>query len=320
MRILMLEATSCGEDVSLDKFDSLGEVVKYNTSTYDEAVSRMKEHNPDVVIINKVNMTDECMSAAPNLKMVAFTATGYNNVDESFAKNHGICVANVAGYSTQSVIQHTFAMAFYLLEKLRHYDEFVKSGRYSDWGCFSYYANVFHELSGMTWGIVGLGSIGRGVAEIAEKFGCRVLYYSASGKTYDVPYEQCDLEELLNKSDIVSIHAPLNEYTNNMFDYKTISMMKRNAILLNLGRGPIVNEEDLTRALEEGLIMAAGLDVIPTEPIPKSSPLMRIKDSDKLLITPHIAWATFEARTRLLDEVYKNIEAFARGEDRNRVI
>ena len=215
MKILMLETMTYGDDISLEQFNRLGEVVTYSLSSYEEAVARMKEHNPDVVIINKTNMNAECMAAAPNLKMVAEAATGYNNIDTEYAKAHGIRVANVAGYSTQSVIQHTFALAFYLIEKMRYYDDFVKSGEYAEWPCFSHFANVFHELAGKTWGIVGLGNIGRGVAKIAADFGCNVIYYSASGHSYDVPYERYELDEFLKKSDIVSIHAPLNKYTEN---------------------------------------------------------------------------------------------------------
>ena len=175
----------------------------------------------------------------------------------------------------------------------------------------------FHELAGKTWGIIGLGAIGRGVADVAKAFGCRVIYYSASGRSYDTPYEKVEFEELLAQSDILSIHAPLNEKTENLMDYQAFSKMKKSAILINVGRGPIVNDADLTKALEEGLIAGAGLDVLTKEPIEADNPLNKIKDSNKLIVTPHIAWATVEARTRLLDEVYKNIKAFLGGEKRN---
>lgn len=320
MKILMLETMTYGDDISLEQFNRLGEVVTYSLSSYEEAVVRMKEHNPDVVIINKTNMNAECMAAAPNLKMVAEAATGYNNIDTEYAKAHGIRVANVAGYSTQSVIQHTFALAFYLIEKMRYYDDFVKSGEYAEWPCFSHFANVFHELAGKTWGIVGLGNIGRGVAKIAADFGCNVIYYSASGHSYDVPYERYELDEFLKKSDVVSIHAPLNKYTENLFNYETLKKMKSSAVLLNLGRGPIVNDADLVKALNEGVIAAAGLDVITTEPVAKDNPLLTIKDSNKLIVTPHVAWATYEARTRLMDEIYLNIKAFMAGEERNVIV
>lgn len=320
MKLLMLEAMTYGEDISLEQFKQLGELIVYSYSDAKEAYERMKEHNPDVVIINKTMMTGELMGAAPNLKMVAEAATGYNNVDVDYAAKHAIRVANVAGYSTKSVIQHTFSLLFYLLGKMRYYDDFVKSGDYAAWNCFSHFQNVFHELDGMTWGIVGMGNIGRGVAKIAEDFGCNVIYYSASGNTYDVPYKRYELVEFLQVSDIVSVHAPLNEYTNNLFDYENISKMKKNAILLNLGRGPIVNDEDLARALNENVISAAGLDVVSVEPIRHDNPLLEIKDSEKLVITPHIGWGTYEARCRCMDEVYENIVAFTKGEDRNTIV
>lgn len=317
MKILMLDTITFGDDIDLSKFDTIGEVVKYSTSTQEEAVSRLKEYNPDIIINNKIILNEEVLSAAPALKMIAETATGFNNIDLEYTRTKGICVANVAGYSTQSVIQHTFALMFYVLEKLNYYDNYVKSGEYANCPCFTHFAKVFPEIYGKTWGIVGLGAIGRGVADVAKAFGCKVVYYSASGRSYDTEYERVSLNELLSGSDIISIHAPLNDKTENLFNYENISRMKTSAILLNLGRGPIVNDADLARALEEGLIAGAGLDVIKKEPMEKDSPLFKIQDSNKLIVTPHIAWATYEARSRLMDEVYENIRAFLRGEKRN---
>lgn len=320
MEILMLESSVYGEDISLDKFDKLGNVTKYERSNPSEVLERLKKHNPDVVIVNKILMNKEAIDAAPNLKVIAEAATGYNNIDIEYAKEKGIRVANVAGYSTDSVVQHTFALLFYLYEKMRHYDEFVKDGSYANWPVFSYFNNIFYELKGKKWGIVGLGNIGSKVAKIATDFGCEVLVFSASGHRYDSPYKQVELDELLKESDIISIHAPLNEYTNNLFNYENLSKMKKSAVLLNLGRGPIVNDADLAKALEEGRISAAGLDVISVEPIAKDNPLLKIKDSDKLIITPHIAWATHEARERLMDEIYENIVAYFEGRERNVIV
>ena len=299
MKILMLDSSTYGEDVNVDKFYGLGEVKSYQTSTRQEALERTAGFNPDVVIINKIVADKEFIDCAPALKMIAETATGYNNIDINYAKEKNIRVANVAGYSTDSVVQHTFALGLYLIEKMNYYDNYVKSGEYAECPIFSHFSNVFHELSGKTWGIVGLGTIGKGVAKIASDFGCKVIYYSASGKTQDVPYEREEFDEFLKKS----------------FD-----KMKASAVLLNLGRGPIVNDADLTEALEQGKIAAAGLDVLGKEPIEKDNPLLRIKDSTKLVITPHVAWGTVEARTRLMDEVYENIAAFTKGEARNAVV
>ena len=320
MKILMLDTITFGDDIDLTQFETLGEVVKFSQSTQEEAVQRLSEHNPDVIINNKIILNSEVLSAAPNVKMIAETATGFNNIDLEYAKAHGIRVANVAGYSTQSVIQHTFALLFYVLEKLNYYDNYVKSGGYAECPCFTHFAKVFPELYGKTWGIAGLGAIGRGVADIAKAFGCRVVYYSASGRTYDTEYQSVTFDELLAQSDIISIHAPLNEKTENLFNYEAFKKMKNSAVLLNLGRGPIVNDADLARALKEDLIAGAGLDVIKKEPIEADNPLLEIQDSGKLIVTPHIAWATYEARSRLMDEVFMNIKSFMNGEERNVIV
>lgn len=319
MKILMLDSSTYGDDVNIEKFYSLGEVKSYPTSTREEALKRVGEYNPEVVIINKIIADREFIDTAPALKMIAITATGYNNIDIKYAREKNIRVANVAGYSTASVVQHTFALGLYLIEKLSYYDEYVKSGEYAKCPIFSHFSNVFHELEGKTWGIAGLGTIGKGVAKIAADFGCRVIYYSASGKTQDVPYERKELDDFLKESDIISIHAPLNEKTQNLFNAVAFDKMKTSAILLNLGRGPIVNDAELADALDEGKIAAAGLDVLGKEPIESDNPLLRIKDSTRLIITPHVAWGTIEARTRLMDEVYENIAAFIKGEKRNAV-
>ena len=318
MKIVFLDAKSIGDDIDLSGFDQLGEVVKYGFSTPEEAGERTKD--ADVVIINKVQINEQTIGRADHLKLVCVTATGTNNLDKEYLAKRQIEWRNVAGYSTETVAQHTFALLFYLLEKLNYYDQYVKSEKYIGDTIFTHFSNVFHDLNGMTWGIVGLGNIGRGVAKIAADFGCNVIYYSASGHSYDVPYERYELDEFLKKSDIVSIHAPLNKYTENLFNYETLKKMKSSAVLLNLGRGPIVNDADLVKALNEGVIAAAGLDVITTEPVAKDNPLLTIKDSNKLIVTPHVAWATYEARTRLMDEIYLNIKAYMDGEERNVIV
>lgn len=320
MKILMLDTVTYGDDISLDRFNQLGEVITYSNSTHEEAIARVREHNPTVVVTNKVVIDKDIFEAGSGIKMVAETATGYNNIDIEYARAHGIRVANVAGYSTQSVIQHTFSLLFYVFEKMNYYDRYVKSGEYAKSASFTHFDNVFHELCGKTYGIAGLGNIGRGVAKIAADFGCRVIYYSASGHKQDVPYECVDLDTFLKESDIVSIHAPLNDKTKNLFNYDNLKKMKPSVVLLNLGRGPIINDADLARALKENVIAAAGLDVITTEPIAADNPLLDIQDSDKLVITPHIAWATYEARTRLMNLVYENIENFLQGKEEKNVV
>lgn len=318
MKIVITDALTLGNDIDLSPFEQIGEVVCYKTSTVEEAKIRLVD--ADIAIVNKVLMRAETLESAKNLKMIALTATGYNNVDLEYAKRRGIRVANVSGYSTDSVVQHTFALMFYVMEKLSYYDAYVKSGEYAKAPVFTHFDKIFMELSGKTWGIIGLGEIGRGVAKVAQAFGCRVIYYSTSGRNHNGDYEKVTFDEILEQSDILSIHAPLNDATENLMNYDAFRKMKRTSILVNVGRGPIINEADLKRALDEDLIGGAGLDVVCREPIAEDNPLNAIKDSSKLIITPHIAWATYEARSRLMKEVYENIQSFLAGKSRNAVV
>jgi len=215
------------------------------------------------------------------------------------------------------VAQHTFAMVLYLLEHLRYYDDYVKSGDYCKCKSFCHMDRRFSELAGKTWGIIGLGAIGKRVAQIAQVFGCRVIYCSPSGKNQNTEYKQVDFDTLLETSDIVSVHTPLSEKTHHMMDYDAFCKMKESAIFINVARGPIVDEKDLAKAIHKGKIAAAGLDVLEQEPMDKDCPLRKLEESDRLLITPHIAWAAVEARTRLLDEVWLNLNAYIQGEERN---
>mgnify|MGYP000780720838 FL=1 len=249
------------------------------------------------------------------------TATGTNNLDKEYLAKRQIEWRNVAGYSTETVAQHTFAMFFYLLEHLRYYDEYVKSDRYTNDTIFTHFEKVFYELKGKTWGIIGMGAIGQKVADIAEAFGCKVICYSASGRKYQLTSDrkQVDFDTILQESDVLSIHAPLNSQTENLIDLQALKKMKPTSVLINVARGPIVNQEDLYTALTQNMIAGAGLDVLKQEPMAEDNPLIKIQDSKKLLITPHIAWAPVETRFRCRDEVVKNIEAFLAGEDRNRV-
>ena len=207
-----------------------------------------------------------------------------------------------------------------MMEKLSYYDSYVKDGSYGKSPVFTHFDKVFMELSGKTWGIIGLGEIGRGVASVAKAFGCRVIYYSTSGKNNNPEYERVSFDELLAQSDIVSIHASLTPATENLMNYEAFSRMKKSAVLVNVGRGPIINEADLVRALNEGLISGAGLDVICKEPITEDCEFNKITDSSKLIITPHIAWATYEARIRLMDGVYNNIRSFFEGNPANVIV
>lgn len=308
MKIVFLDAKTIGEDIDLSGFDALGDVVKYGFSTSEEARERSKD--ADVLVLNKVQINEQTIGEAKHLKLVCVTATGTNNLDKEYLDKRGIAWRNVAGYSTESVAQHTFAMLFYLLEKLPYYDNYVKSEKYVGDVSFTHFAKAFHELSGKTYGIIGLGNIGRRVADIAKAFGCHVIYYSTSGKNSQPGYERVSFDELLMQSDIVSIHAPLDENTLGIMNKEAFEKMKSSAILLNAGRGPIVNESDLAEALNTGTIAAAGLDVLSVEPMQKENPLRMIKDSEKLLITPHIAWAGVEARRRLMEMILNQIRDF----------
>lgn len=308
MKLVFLDTKTIGEDIDLSAYDALGEVVKYGFSTLEEIPERVKD--ADVLIVNKIAINEQTIGTAKNLKLVCVTATGTNNLDKEYLKKRGIAWRNVAGYSTESVTQHTFALLFYLLEKIRYYDDYVKDEKYINDTVFTHFAEHFNEVNGKTWGIIGLGTIGRRVADIAKAFGARVIYYSASGSPAQEGYEQVDFETLLATSDIVSVHAPLNEYTKDLMDREAFAKMKKTAIFLNLGRGPIVVEQDLYEALETGEIAAAGLDVLCEEPMSETNPLAKVKDSKKLIITPHIAWASVEARNRLMQIIVEQIREF----------
>lgn len=317
MRIVFMETDTMGDDVDYSPFYNLGEVVKYNKSDPEYNQERVKD--ADVIVVNKIPMNEETLRDAQHVKLICLTATGTNTVDFDYVRKRNIAVTNVKGYSTQSVIQHTFALLFYVYEKLSYYDQFVKSGEYAASDIFSNFDIKFNELYGKTWGIIGLGEIGRGVAKVAEAFGCRVIYYSTSGNNSNSLWERVEFDALLKQSDIISIHAPLNSATEYLIDEDALRKIKKTAVLLNLGRGNIIREEALLNALETGEIAGAGLDVISAEPMLPDNPLLKIKDSTKLIITPHIAWATVEARRRCLYEVYENMVSYLRGEERNRI-
>jgi len=317
MKIVALELKNVGSDLDLSYYEKLGDFSRYELTKQEEIEDRAAD--AEILIINKLKINESSIGSLNKLKLICVTATGYDNVDVEYCRSRGIAVCNVKGYSTNSVVQHTFALLFYLYEKLNYYDKYVKDGNYIKCDIFTYFDNYFNELSGKTWGIVGLGNIGRGVANVAKAFGCRVIYYSTSGKNAAEDYERVEFDELLKRADIISIHSPLNAATLGLFNKEAFEKMKKTAYLINVGRGPIVNEKDLRWALENDIIAGAGLDVIEAEPMKADNPLFGYNNSEKLIVTPHIAWATVEARERLMQEVYNNIEAFYNNEERNRV-
>lgn len=318
MKIVVLERDSMGQDIDISCLNEFGEVVTYKNTVKNEVADRVKE--AEIIIANKAPLTEETLKDAKNLKIICEFATGYNNVDIEYCRTRGIHVANAVGYSTPTVAQHTFAMLFYLLEKLPTYDKYVKNGEYAKSEIFTCFNPAFPDLEGKTWGIIGLGNIGRKVAAIAKSFGCRVIFYSASGNNNSTDYERVDFDTLLKESDILSLHCPLTDRTKKIMNAEAFSKMKKSAVLINVARGPVVDEEALYDALVNNKIMAAGLDVLDKEPISKDNPLGKIMDSEKLIITPHMAWGSNEARNRCLKEVYQNIDSFIKGGNRNQIV
>ena len=316
MNIVSLERNTAGTDVSVDCWNELGNVAIYGSTVTEEEI-RERVKDAAIIIINKSPMNERTLKDAPNVKLICELATGYDNCDLEYCKLRGIKVTNVRDYSTDMVAQHTFTLALALSQKLMHYDDFVKSGAYSAQSGFSSFYPAFYELNGKTWGIVGMGNIGQKVAKIATAFGCKVIFYSITGKSSCTEYPQVDRETLLKESDILSLHCPLSELSRNFIDRKALKTMKKSAILINVARGPVVNNTDLYDALVNNEIQAAGLDVLEKEPLELSNPLSKLKDSSKLIITPHLAWASVEARTRCVQGVYENIKAFRAGEPKN---
>ena len=304
MKIIFLDAATMG-DVSFEPFERLGTFVRYESSTVQEARERVKD--VDVLLINKVLVDKELIDSAPNLKLICIAATGVNNIDVEYAASKGIPVRNAVGYSTDSVVQSTFMHILSLVGGGQYFDDSVKSGRYSRSGMFTDPNWNWWELAGKTIGIIGLGNIGKKVAAIAEAFGMNVCYYSTSGTGHCKDYPCMSLEELLAKSDVVSIHAPLNERTQNLIGAEQLAMMKPSAYLINMGRGAIVVEADLAKAVDEGVIAGAGIDVFVTEPIPEDHPYLRMQHPERMRLAPHVAWASMEARKRLVGIMAENI-------------
>ena len=315
MKLVILERNSVGTDVDVSCFEKFGEVTCYPNTVAANTSERVKD--ADIILANKAPLNESTLKDAPNVKLICLLATGFDNVDLAYCKSRSIKVTNVVNYCTSTVAQHTLLLALALSEKIAFYDDYVKSGAYSAQDRFSNFDRTFYDLEGKTWGIIGMGTIGRRVAGLAQAFGCRVIFYSASGKSTCTDYERVEFDTLLQESDILSLHCPLSDRTRGLINKDALSKMKKAAILVNVARGPVVDTQALYDALVTDQIAGAGLDVLEQEPMAKDNPLAQIKDSTKLIITPHMAWASLESRTRLVDEVVKNIEAFLAGENRN---
>ena len=304
MKIAFLDAATMG-DVSFEPFERLGDFTRYENSTPEEARERVKEL--DVLLINKVLVNKELIDAASRLKLICIAATGVNNIDVDYEASKGIPVRNAVGYSTDSVMQSTFMHILSLVGGAPYFDNSVKSGSYSRSGMFTDPNWNWWELAGKTIGIIGLGNIGKKVAKIAEAFGMKVCYYSTSGTGHCKEYPCLSLEELLKVSDVVSVHAPLNERTLNLLGAKEFAMMKPTAIIVNAGRGAIIVEADLADAVDNGVIAGAGIDVFVQEPIPEDHPYLKMKHPERMRLTPHVAWASVEARRRLVSMMADNV-------------
>jgi glycerate dehydrogenase len=307
LKIVFLDAQTLGSDISLAPVSDLGDYVSYPFTKPEDVLSRIAGF--DVVITNKVWMGKEQIDASPALKLICVAATGTNNVDTAYAASKGIPVRNAVDYSTESVTQVTWMHILNLVGKARYFDDYVKDGSYSTSGCFTNATVPFFELRGKTYGTVGLGNIGSRVARVAEAFGMKVLYYPTSGKPHSDRYEaDTDLDSFLSRCDVVSVHCPLNERTNGLIGYGQLARMKRSAVIVNMGRGGIVVEADLARALDEGLIAGAATDVFTKEPLPSGHPYLKMQHPERLLLTPHIGWASREARICLVDKIAANIK------------
>lgn len=309
--IVFLDTATIGTVINFKLLKKLGKIDFFDETEPSQVVERSV--GKEIVITNKVEFTAEIMDQLPDLRLICVAATGINNVDLDHAEKKGIQVKNVVNYSSDSVAQLTFTMLLYLVNRPSYYDNYVKSGAYAKSSSFTHHGEPFWELRGKRMGIIGLGTIGRQVARIAESFGMEVVFYSTTGRNNNINYKRFELDDLLKNSDVISIHAPLNEKTRGLVTYEKMKLMRPCAILLNLGRGGIVVEEDLARALNDNLIGGAGIDVLVNEPINPDNPLLRVYDKDKLIITPHMAWASKEARELLVQKIGQNIEIYQKG-------
>lgn len=312
MTIVILDYATLGYDLDLTPAERFGKVIKYENSTQDEAAERVKD--ADVIIVNKIKMNEAVLKNATKLKLICETATGYDNIDLDYCRKKGILVSNTPAYSSQCVAQVTVSMVCSLATHLKEYRECVASGKYTADGVPNSLVPIYHELYGKTWGIIGYGNIGKAVGKIADAFGCKVI---VNKRTPDPECECVSVEELIKRSDIISIHCPLNENTRNLIDVREFSMMKKDAIVVNVARGAVWNEEAAANAILKGTIGALGCDVFTKEPFDESHPFYKIKDFDNVLLTPHMAWGSFESRTRCYSTVISNIEAYLKGEPTN---
>lgn len=315
MKIVFLDALTIGRDIDLSLYEKYGELKVYETTTQEEFTDHVGDS--DVIIINKLKVGRQNLPKCPNVKLVCVTATGFDNIDTEYCKENGIAVCNVVGYSTQNVAQLTVAMVLSLYCRLTEYNRSVTDGTYTRGGVANILTPVYHELYGKTWGVVGYGNIGKQVGAVAKAFGCKVIVY----KRTPIEGEECvDIDTLCKESDIISVHTPLNDGTRGLISRERIAMMKKEAILVNVARGAVCDEEAIADAILEGSIGGAGIDVYSKEPLGEDHPIAKIAGLDNVILTPHMAWGSYEARVRCCKEIALNIESYINGEKRNRIV
>lgn len=314
MKITILDKNAMGDDTPYNILDSYGEVISYSSTLPEETIEHVADS--DVIILNKVKITKDVIQSAKKLKLICVFATGYDNIDVKAAKEKGVAVCNVPGYSTDSVSLFTVTTALALVSHLKEYSRFVSAGAYSASSSANKITPVFHELNGKTWGIIGFGNIGKAVAKVAEAFGTNVI---VNKRTPISEYNCVDIDTLCKESDIISIHCPLNDGTRELINEKRINLMKKSVVLVNEARGAVLNEKDIAEAVKSGRIAAFGCDVYSKEPFPTDHPYNEIKDFDNVILTPHAAWAAYEARERCIKIIGDNISSYLKGEFLNRV-
>ena len=314
MKIVLLDRESIGYDTPLGGLLSLGDVEIYDSTSPCDIFERTNDAN--VIIINKVKITSDVIANAKKLQLICVFATGYDNIDIDAARRHGVAVCNVPGYSTDSVTACTISTTLALLTKLRIYNDYVVSGEYSISERPNLLTPVFHDVSGKTWGIIGCGDIGGSVAKVATALGANVITYQRHQHPI---YPTVTLDDLCSRSDIITIHCPLNNESRSLINDTVIHKMKRSVILVNAARGAVLDEKAVASAIKNGRIGGFGCDVYSCEPFNSEHPYFEIKTYDNVLLTPHCAWGSFEARTNCINIICDNISQFYSGKTSNRV-
>ena len=312
MKITVLDAATLGDDLSLTPLSALGEITVYRSTAPCEVEAHLGDC--EVAVINKIKLGEHNLANNRALKLICIAATGYDNVDVEYCRGRGIGVCNVVGYSSASVAQFTVAAALSLATNLQAFCAQVNSGDYTRGGVANSLTPVYHEIAGKTWGIVGLGNIGKSVAAVAKALNCRVIAH----KREKIPdYECVDIDTLCRESDIISVHTPLTPSTRGIINAQRLSEMKSSAILINAARGAVIDEEAVTNAVLRGQIAGFATDVYSAEPLSDFSPIYSLRGRSNVILTPHMAWGAYEARERCLSEICANIKAFFGGSPRN---